>query len=98
MDKKILEYYVNERGEAPFIKWFAKLDSRSGIIVTKYIDRMAEGGSTNNIKVLKDGVYELRIFYGAGLRVYFANEGDKSGQSSDIVKAKKYWSDYAKKK
>ena len=49
-----------------------------------------------------------KIFYGPGLRVYFAEDGekvillllggDKKSQNSDIKKAKEYWRDYAQKK
>ena len=49
-------------------------------------------------KVVGDKVYELRVHYGAGYRIYFAkkcdliiillNGGDKSSQPRDIEKAK----------
>ncbi len=48
---------------------------------------------------------ELRIDFGPGYRVYFAEDGpvivllliggDKSTQARDIKTAKKYWNDYA---
>ena len=58
-------------------------------------------GDTKN---LGDGVFELRIDYGPGYRIYFGKEdsaivvlligGNKRSQSRDIQKAKLYWSDY----
>jgi len=49
-------------------------------------------------------VQELRIDYGPGYRVYFAQEGatillllcggDKSTQNKDIETAKRYWVEY----
>ncbi|WP_422323482.1 type II toxin-antitoxin system RelE/ParE family toxin [Prosthecobacter sp.] len=46
-------------------------------------------------------MYELRMFFGPGYRVYFGEHdgktviilagGDKSTQSKDIKKAKEYW-------
>lgn len=108
MIRKSIEYYVTGTGEKPFLKWLKKLDFNSAATVRKYIDRVATGGSQNNIKPLKDGVFEIKIYHGAGLRVYFAEDGekiillliggDKSSQESDIKKAKKYWRDYAQKK
>lgn len=106
--KRSVEYYVDSAGEKPFIKWFEKLDKRSRVVLIRYIDRLAAGSSSKNIKNLKDGVFELRIFYGPGYRVYFAYTdglmillflgGDKSSQGKDIALAKKYWVNYAKKK
>ena len=108
MLKRNIEYYVTSSGEKPFIKWLEKLDKKTRIIVITYIDRLADGGTTKNLKPLKDGVYEIKIFYGPGLRVYFAEDGekiillliggDKKSQNSDIKKAKEYWRDYAQKK
>jgi putative addiction module killer protein len=46
----------------------------------------------------------LRFFFGAGCRIYFAEDGDtvvlllcggdKGSQSKDISKAQSYWKDY----
>lgn len=108
MDKKIIEYYISEDGGEPFNKWFFKLDNRNQFIILKFINRVTVGGSKKNIKSLKDGVFEVKISSGPGYRVYFAEDGDKiillllggdkGSQKSDILKAKKYWSNYAKKK
>lgn len=50
------------------------------------------------------GVNELRLFFGPGYRVYFAEDGDtivvlllggeKGSQNRDIEKAKAYWEEY----
>ncbi|MEX0798270.1 MAG: type II toxin-antitoxin system RelE/ParE family toxin [Bacteriovoracaceae bacterium] len=108
MLEKTVEYYITETGEKPFLEWLEKLPLKEQYIVRKYILRVADGGSKKNIKSLKDGVFEIRIFHGAGLRVYFAEDGekiillliggDKGSQKSDIEKAKKYWRNYAKEK
>ncbi len=55
-----------------------------------------------NFNSVGDGVYELRIFYGPGYRVYFGlrgreiivllGGGTKSTQRKDIARAKKLWS------
>lgn len=53
---------------------------------------------------LHNGVFELKVNYGPGYRVYFGLDGDtlivllcggdKSGQERDIALARKYWMDY----
>lgn len=50
------------------------------------------------------GVYELKIDYGPGYRIYFGQEGnrliillcggDKTTQQKDIKKAQEYWADW----
>ncbi len=50
------------------------------------------------------GVWEFRLNYGPGYRIYFGKHGrdvvvlllggDKGKQASDIKKAEKYWLDY----
>lgn len=108
MENKKIEYYVTESGKKPFLDWLKKLDNKLKATVTDYIYRIASSGSKRNIKSLKDGVFEIRIFHQSGIRVYFGEDGDKiillllggnkGSQKSDILKAKKYWSDYGKKK
>ena len=63
-----------------------------------------ESGNYGDFKSLKDGVFELRLMFGSGYRVYFAEDGndvvllliggDKSSQKNDIQKAKEYWKEY----
>ena len=106
--KKTIEYYVTESGDRPFLSWFEKLDRKTQLIVNGYIVRVASGASKKNIKPLKGGLFEIRIFYGPGLRVYFARDGekiillliggDKGSQKADIKKAKSYWRDYVQTK
>lgn len=94
-------------GKEPFKEWFERLDIRSQAKVATYIDRVAAGGSRKNIKALGDEVFEIKINFGPGYRVYFGEEnkslilillaGDKSTQIKDITQAKFYWSEYVQK-
>ncbi len=64
------------------------------------MDRV-EIGNYGDYKSLGDGVYELKLHFGSGYRVYFAEYDniivillcgcDKSTQSKDIETAKTYW-------
>lgn len=103
---KTVHYYVTKNDKAPFVEWIYKLDIKSQVVVDRIIQRMATGGAKKSIKNLKDGVFEIKIPHGSGLRVYFGEDGDKiiilllggnkKTQSGDIKKAKVYWRNYGK--
>ena len=63
-----------------------------------------ESGNLGDHKPVGDGVFELRLHFGAGYRIYFGEVdntiilllcgGDKSSQVRDIERAKVYWQEY----
>jgi putative addiction module killer protein len=67
------------------------------------LDRV-ETGNLGDYKSVGDGVFELRLPFGPGYRIYFGEVGativlllcggDKSSQKKDVVKAKEYWNLY----
>jgi len=67
-----------------------------------------ESGNTSNTKSVGGGVYELKIDYGPGYRVYFGYDGPKvvillaggtkKRQEKDIETAKKRWNNYKERK
>jgi len=70
------------------------------------IDRLS-AGNFGDAKALRDGLFELRIDWGSGYRVYYAlvgnscvlllYGGDKRKQASDIKRALEYFKDYKKR-
>lgn len=77
-----------------FANWLDKLrDIQARARVLVRIKRLAEG-NTGDAKSVGEGVFELRIHYGPGYRVYYTKigheivlllaGGDKSTQSDDI--------------
>jgi putative addiction module killer protein len=92
---------VLDSGASPFEMWISSLDRRSRSKVRAYIDRVALGGSKTNIRLLGNGLNEIKIDFGPGLRVYYGvirNElmlliggGDKGSQARDIEKARELW-------
>jgi putative addiction module killer protein len=65
-------------------------------------------GLSGDWKSLQDGVFELRVDYGPGYRVYFGYDGqklvlllcggDKKTQDRDIRLAKTYWKNHEGRK
>ena len=103
-----IEYYITGRGEKPFKKWLDGLeDIYARNTVRIRLDRVRLG-NFGDIRPVGEGVYELRIDYGPGYRVYYAREGkavvllllggDKSSQRKDIAKAREYWMDHLRRK
>lgn len=101
---KEIRNYLTDNGINPFFDWFDSLpDRRAKAKIRARLDRV-EAGNFGDCKSVGDGVFELRIYYSSGYRVYFGQEGsaiiillcggDKSTQEKDINKAKEYWEDY----
>lgn len=101
---KSIHYYVKDNGKAPFLEWINGLDIKQQVIVDRYIQRVTQGGAKKSVRNLKDGVFEIKISYSSGLKVYFGEDGnkiillliggDKKTQNKDIKKAKEYWRRY----
>ncbi|MEN8219448.1 MAG: type II toxin-antitoxin system RelE/ParE family toxin [Pseudomonadota bacterium] len=104
-DKIQIEFYETKNGKIPFSIWLKSLNDgkKARARIRVRIDRLKRGHFGDS-KSVGEGVYELRIDYGPGYRVYFGKVGltivlllcggDKSTQQVDIRKAKTYWHDY----
>ena len=73
MTFKIIEYY-NDADRNLFREWFFGLNARAAAKVTTAIARL-ENGNTSNAKSVGSGVYEYKINFGPGYRVYVAYDG-----------------------
>ena len=92
---------------SPFAEWFDALDAVSAARVDKYIRRL-EAGNFGAVKSLQEGVFELRLDFGPGYRVYFGRDGktiiillgggSKRRQSADIATAIERWKRYKQSK
>lgn len=71
----ILEYF-DRGGRSPFAEWFGDLGPQAAAKVTIAITRMSQG-NFSNVKGVGSGVFENRIDFGPGYRVYFGKEGDR---------------------
>lgn len=102
---QILEYTEGEW--SPFADWFDGLDSVTAARVDRYVRRL-EVGNFGAAKALREGVFELRLDFGPGYRVYYGRDGrtiivllgggDKRRQAADIAAAAARWKRYKQTK
>ncbi len=103
-----IEHYLFPDGTDIFGEWFNRLrDHNAKARISMRLDRV-EDGNFGSHKYLDHGVWELKIDYGPGYRVYYSINGptiillfcggDKRTQDSDIKKAIAYKVDYERSK
>lgn len=98
--------YLTTEGRSPFARWFNKLDARAAVKVTIALYRIEQGNLSNTKGI--GGIFEYKITFGPGYRVYFGRDGDvlvlllgggtKKTQSREILLAKQFWVDYKQRK
>ena len=99
-----IRHYVSRSGRDVFDHWLTRLaDARAQAKIAVRINRLA-AGNFGDCKSLGHGLFELRIDWGPGYRIYYAMlgtvcvlllcGGDKRRQSSDIDCAREYLKDY----
>lgn len=102
--KKELRIYRTSKGKEPFTEWLESLkDKIIKAQITNRLNRVTYGNYGDH-KSVGNGVYELRIHYGTGYRIYFAEQektlvllligGSKKTQDKDIQKARQYWEEF----
>lgn len=91
-------------GKVPFEEWLRNMKNK--VFESAILARLVrvEDGNFGDHKSVGEGVYELRIPKGPGLRVYYGLDGqkivvligggDKSTQSKDIKKAQTLFKEY----
>lgn len=98
---KILRNYITPTGKVPFLEWLNNLkDPSTRLRIRRRLDRV-EQGNFGDCKPIGEGLSELKLAFGSGYRIYFAEwddtivilfcAGDKSSQKKDITLAKLYW-------
>jgi putative addiction module killer protein len=96
-----VEIYTTSEGRMPFWEWYAGLrDERTKLAIRNRITR-ARTGNLGDHKYCRDGVWEFRIDFGPGFRLYYAVKGQtlllllcggaKGTQSKDIQRAGEFW-------
>ena len=102
-----VEYYVDRSGRVVVDAWLDRLaDARAVARIITRIERLKRG-AWGDCRPLRQGVWELRIDYGPGYRVYYTRigesivlllcGGDKRTQRADIDRAVEYFQDYQRR-
>ncbi len=66
-----IELYITENGIEPFINWFESITDKMTVNrIERRIDRL-KSGNFGDCKFVGDGVFELRLHFGSGFRIYF---------------------------
>ena len=101
---RIIDFYQIPNGHEPFREWL--LSVRDTSIRRRIQARLIaiETGNLGDYRSVGDGVWELRLDFGPGYRIYYGEVdntvvlllcgGDKSSQRRDIERAKNYWREY----
>jgi len=99
--------YLEPKGRSPYAVWFARLDPTAAAKVATALIGLA-AGNFSNVKGVGSGVFEYRIDFGPGYRVYFGKDGEhlvivlsggsKKRQQHDIDDAQANWQDYKRRK
>ena len=97
-----VEIYQNQNGNEPFVEWLSSIRDKTTVArIRSRLRRIEETGNLGDYRSVGGGVFEFRLQFGAGYRIYFGKigddailllrGGDKGSQSRDIEKAKTDW-------
>jgi putative addiction module killer protein len=99
--------YLDTGGRSPFAAWSDRLNREAAVKVATALARIQQG-NLSNAKGIGAGVYEYRIDFGPGYRIYFGKDGErivivvgggtKKRQREDIKTALDRWQDYKQRK
>lgn len=99
--------YLDPAGRSPFRTWFGRLNADAARRITAALYRLGLA-NFSNVKGVGSGVFEYRIDFGPGYRIYFGKDGEtlvillaggtKHLQRKDIEQAVRRWEDYRSRK
>ena len=99
--------YLDRDGHSPNAAWSDRLNREAAAKVAAALARVQQG-NFSKAKGVGAGVYEYRIDFGPGYRIYFGKDGErfvilvgggtKKRQQGDIKTAWARWQDYKQRK
>ncbi len=101
--KLTIREYVSADGRSYFREWLNSFAIPVRARIQARVLRF-ETGNLGDHKAVGEGVWEARVMFGPGYRIYFGKEGrslilllvggDKSSQSANIRRARQLWREY----
>ena len=102
-----MQEYLDVAGRSAFARWFDSLNAVAAARVAVALTRLGQG-NFSSVEGVGSGVYELKMDFGPGYRVYFGKDGDrlvillggsaKKRQDAAIAAAKAAWVEYRRRK
>jgi putative addiction module killer protein len=99
--------YLDRADRSPFRIWLRQLNADAARKVTTSLYRLSLG-NFSSVKGVGSSIFECKIDFGPGYRIYFGKDGDtivillaggtKHSQSKDILNAQDRWQDYKLRK
>lgn len=99
--------YLDAQGRSPYAAWFDSLNAHVAAKVATALTRISLG-NFSNVEGVGSGVFEYKLDFGPGYRIYFGKDGQalvillgggsKKRQQSDINTALANWQDYKRRK
>ena len=99
--------YVDRPGRSPYATWFDGLNPEAAAKVATAVTRISLG-NFSNVEGIGSGVFEYKLDFGPGYRIYFGKDGEtlvillgggtKKRQQRDINAAMANWQDYKRRK
>src|SRR5208337_30776 len=99
--------YLDTTGRSPYAVWFDSLNAEAAAKVATALTRISLG-NFSNVEGVGSGVFEYKLDFGPGYRIYFGKDGEtlvillgggtKRRQQHDINAALANWQDYKRRK
>jgi putative addiction module killer protein len=103
---RVAEYRRTD-GRCPFREWLETLDGVTASRIEARLQRFEEGNLGDH-KLVAPGIWEARLVFGPGYRLYYGRDGatliillvggDKGSQRRDIIRARWAWAGYLAEK
>jgi putative addiction module killer protein len=102
-----VQEFLDASGQSVFARWFDGLNAVAAARVRVALTRLGQG-NFSNVEGVGAGVYELKVDFGPGYRVYFGKDGErfvillggsaKQRQGVAIAAAQAAWAGYKRRK
>jgi putative addiction module killer protein len=99
--------FLDTTGRSRYAAWFDSLNAQAAAKVATAVTRISLG-NFSNVESVASGVFEYKLDFGPGYRIYFGKDGEtlvillgggsKKRQQRDINDAHANWQDYKRRK